>query len=419
MANGSQIEIGPARPDELDAVLHVMCDSFSMPFDAAREVYYEDPYFDPENKLALRVDGRIVSCLTIIDTQCRLGEGLARLGGIAGVATTPSERRKGYAGLLLTEAMRTMRERGYALAALFPFSYDYYRRFGWELSGVALRYMTAPRNLPSYPEAKRLRLAREEDIPDLERLYRISSEGKTMHCLRDTKRWRYLLDHIRHPLIYISETDALEGYILYEHRAGRAVDDGGTTLSPALRVLEIRASTPAACRGIVGFLADQPRVGCIEYDTTLANLEELGLLQPADGVAEHGQALASIEAMPAVMVRVLSLTRTVEALTANWAGFDGTLRMAMHDSTLGNEETIVVRGHGRGRPFVTQGASDVACVHGDAAAWSQVVTGHLGGEDGLALGTLRLEAVEGDRARAATAALFPRRTPFLPVPDHF
>src|SRR5437660_10709598 len=122
-ANG-EIETGEAQRDELDSMLALMCAAFSLPFAPAREVFYADPYFDIPNKRVLRVGGRIVSCLTVVETVCRLGAGTACIGGIAGVATRETERRRGYAGRLLTETLHLFQERGYALSALFPFSYD-------------------------------------------------------------------------------------------------------------------------------------------------------------------------------------------------------------------------------------------------------------------------------------------------------
>src|SRR5579883_1559713 len=127
------IEIGSARPEELDTVLQIMCQAFQLPFGPARDIFYADPYFDLENKRVLRVEGQVVSCLTIIDASCWIGGAPVRMGGIAGVATRMEERRKGYAGQLLLDTARLLETRGYALSGLFPFSYDYYRKFGWEL----------------------------------------------------------------------------------------------------------------------------------------------------------------------------------------------------------------------------------------------------------------------------------------------
>src|SRR5207253_3034345 len=106
------------------------------------------------------------------------------------------------AGRLLTDTVHLLRERGCALSALFPFSYDYYRKFGWDLAAYAYRCLVAPSRLPHYPEYRDVRLARLDDIPDLERLYDADTQGKTLTCLRDTKRWKYLFEHVKQRVVY-------------------------------------------------------------------------------------------------------------------------------------------------------------------------------------------------------------------------
>ncbi|HZO92107.1 MAG TPA: GNAT family N-acetyltransferase [Chthonomonadaceae bacterium] len=424
MGAGEAIEIGAVRPEELDTMLGIMCESFGLPFDAAREVFYDDPYFAIENKRVLRVNGQIASCLTIVEAACWLGFGVARLGGIAGVATAPALRRRGYAGCLLAATLRTLDERGYALSALFPFAYDYYRKFGWELAGFAHRYLTAPANLFAYPEARYVRLARPEDIPHLQRLYDAASRGQTLRCLRDARRWQYILDHIKQRVVYSPDKSTVEGYLLYEFRPGTLGGEegmvGGMPLPLSLRVLEMCVGTPAARRGLVGHLAAQTRVGCIEYASTWEDLADGGLLQP--GIASGKDSLASVDIVPSVMTRVINLGRALEALRPNWAGFHGTLALVMHDplSASGTAAALIV-GTGSGKPQVREVEAAALSarpdrVEGEVGAWSQVIVGRLSGEDACALGLLRAST---PRALERMARLFPRRTPFLPAPDHF
>ena len=92
------LDIGPVRQDELDAMLGVMCAAYELPFEAARPIFHADPYFDLDNKRVLRVDGRIVSCLTITESPYWIGKAVVPVAGIAGLATLPHAQRQGYAG---------------------------------------------------------------------------------------------------------------------------------------------------------------------------------------------------------------------------------------------------------------------------------------------------------------------------------
>lgn len=55
------------------------------------------------------------------------------MGGIAGVATWPENRRGGLVSKLLSKALARMNEEGQVLSCLHPFSVPFYRKFGWEL----------------------------------------------------------------------------------------------------------------------------------------------------------------------------------------------------------------------------------------------------------------------------------------------
>ena len=55
-----------------------------------------------------------------------------KMGGIGGVATLPSHRRKGGIRGIFQAALADMYENGYDFSYLYPFSTAYYRKFGYE-----------------------------------------------------------------------------------------------------------------------------------------------------------------------------------------------------------------------------------------------------------------------------------------------
>ena len=55
-----------------------------------------------------------------------------KMGGIGGVATLPSHRRKGGIRSIFQAALTDMYENGYEISYLYPFSTAYYRKFGYE-----------------------------------------------------------------------------------------------------------------------------------------------------------------------------------------------------------------------------------------------------------------------------------------------
>ena len=421
MSVSTEIEISAARPDELDQIVRLVSAAFSLPLDGARKVFFADPYLDLENKRVLRIGGEVVSCLTLIEAKCWMGRGTARMAGIAGVVTAPEQRGRGYAGRLLKSTLQTLRERKFAFAALLPAQADYYRRFGWEYAALSNRYLTAPAHLPNYPEARLVRAAVPDDLPALSRLYDAQSKEKTLHCLRDEKRWNYLHQFVKHRDVFVGAS-GVEGYLLYEYRTAPLPESppkaNGPVIPPTLRVMEMVAGTPAARRGLLGHLANQTHAACIETEARLDALHRSGLLHPAQG---NLPSLASVDIAPAVMARIVNFSETMKALSVNWSGLRGQLVLTLTDDTLTDGGiSLLLMGHGDAVTHLPLPLKDAAAcpdrLTGDARAWSQVALGYFSGEDACALGNL---VPTTPRAFDLAAVLFPRRDPFLPLPDYF
>ncbi|WP_127579886.1 GNAT family N-acetyltransferase [Paenibacillus koleovorans] len=78
--------------------------------------------------------------LTILPLQLYLGGRRLAMGGVASVATWPEFRRKGMVGELLSRSLGEMREQGQTVSVLNPFSFFFYRKFGWGYMSRIKRY---------------------------------------------------------------------------------------------------------------------------------------------------------------------------------------------------------------------------------------------------------------------------------------
>ncbi len=399
-------EIRAVHHEELDAMLAVMCESFMLPFASARDLFYKDPYFDIEKKRVLLEDGEIISCLTIMETRMWIGAAAAQVGGVAGVATRPSHRRNGYAGRLLEQTLRTLREQRCPFSALFPFSYDYYRRFGWEHAGTQLRVSTAPNLLPAFADSRHVRPALPSDLAEMQQIYDQTSRERTGSCLRDRKRWTYLFEYAKRKVVY--RRKKAEGYLLFDLQQGV---EGRQTL----KLLEMKTLSEAAQRGLIGYLAGRSEAEEIEYITDMTGLQESGLLQPGR------EAMGGLytEAMPGVMFRIVDPQVALQTLAPNFAGFRGAVTLVIHDSLMQSAPTMTtIEGDGKATHIRAGGesANPRHRIEGDVRAWSQVFFGYHSLEDSLAMRRLRAYS---EATAALAAALFPRRAPFIPAPDHF
>ncbi|MBQ7718441.1 MAG: GNAT family N-acetyltransferase [Clostridia bacterium] len=105
--------------------------------------FYEDSkefldfYFGALDTDCVRVikdGGKIVSCLHLQDIEICQGGKKYKAAYIGGVATSPSYRNRGYYKRLMTETLEELTQSGYDAAVLIPFSYDFYRKDGFEVS---------------------------------------------------------------------------------------------------------------------------------------------------------------------------------------------------------------------------------------------------------------------------------------------
>ncbi len=84
----------------------------------------------------IRVNGRVISNVSIYPARVQWGDAVLKIGGIGGVATDPDYRKHGYAGTILAHCLEYMdRELDCDLSILWTGIPDYYRRWGWEHAG--------------------------------------------------------------------------------------------------------------------------------------------------------------------------------------------------------------------------------------------------------------------------------------------
>jgi predicted acetyltransferase len=405
------------RSEELDSMLSLMCDAFGLPFTAARELFYKDPYFDVEKKRVFAVDGVIVSCLTIVEAPLWIGRAAVKVAGIAGVATAPQHRRKGYAAQLLTDTLPALREMGCPFAALFPYSYDYYRKLGWECVGEQIVARVDRTSLPTFAEARFARAMQSSDRRPIAQIYRQSTEHRSGRWIRDDVRWDYLLEHAKSQIVY--RRDGAAGYAMYELR------DEPESVRTA-RILELFADSDEARRGLVGFFAELRDVEQVTFQTSAADIAHNPVIRQPHWRSGHEPMLT---AEPGVMLRVVDLPAALSALAPNFEGFRGRLLFLMSDpqtpndwprgaQVSGGDSGITVEPLFAGDPRL----ADSRRIEGDVRTWSQVLAGSLSLRDALSLN--RLHAFRPDAGTTAVVPesgieLFPRRDFFVPPADHF
>ncbi len=302
-----QVQVSRVPFDEEEAFLRVVCNAFGVDLTSIRTHFYEDPYYHSNQRWGLWVEegghSRLVSVLTSVPLELRVGERVVPCAGIAGVGTLASYRRRGYAGQLLTTLVRALFDEGVPLAILQAFHHGFYRRFGWETVGTLGRVRVAPSQMTPFPSSG-VRRASSSDYPAIRRLHAQYGTTKTGTLVRNDLRWDYLFWNFRNKWVYEHEGQ-IEGYLFYDFLEGGLI----------LRVREILWSSERARCALLGWLArNEERVRQVEFNGTLDELLQLRLNPLASAQDDPEKPILQYEVLPGFMARVLDPFRLLSAL---------------------------------------------------------------------------------------------------------
>ena len=384
-----------ARPEESEAVLEILCQAFGLDQEAARPIFYADPYFDLACKRVLSLPGvGIVSCLTVVPTLLRIGGAVVPAAGIAGVATRPAFQRRGYAASLLRATILALYiEIGLPVSLLHPLSAPFYQQLGWEYASRQVRWLAAPASLPACAEADLVRPASDNDWPVIRALHDTQTRTGTGSFARDDRRWQLIQLPVPGREAFVHEHQGrITGYCVWERH-------------DVLHLLEMEGSTDDARRGLVGFLARQPDA-LVEWTASPALLTQFGL------------SWAGLTPEPGVMLRIVNLESALSLLhPAHYAPalaeLGATLTVHSADS-LCPENTRPLRLTADG---VTPGApGDSPRLYADIRVWARLYFGDLLPSDAAAENLL---AVDSPQTLQLADRLFPRREPYVAPLDQF
>jgi len=209
--------------------------------------------------------GRLVAAATIHDLTLLWGDTPFRMGGVAGVACVTDQRGRGHVGRLLKHSLVEMRAAGQPLGGLYPFSYAFYRRYGWEWVGEKRRYTVPLSEIPSYPEATNTSMVTVDDVlPELKECYARYARryrGMTDRMPENPNYWNGLQQRDnRQTYVFAYRnpsndslpfregvgvgSNTIDGYLSF-----RFPDDGDTG-----QIGDFFANTPEAYRGLMSML---------------------------------------------------------------------------------------------------------------------------------------------------------------------
>lgn len=295
------MEIRRLTADDWLAHKHIKAEAFAQ---GARPAPDELPPLQQSPSLGVFDGTRLVAASTVHPLHVTWGDHDAPLGGVAGVACTVGERVRGHVGRLLAQSLREMREDGQYLSGLYPFSYAFYRRHGWEWVGEKRRFSVPTAVVVADPEGRNVQTydgpaAREAVSPVYDAFAR-RYPGMTTRTDPVPDWWASSLAHDDNRTTYVHvhynpETGQADGYFSFRYPQG----------DPTAHLREFFALTPAALRGLLSVIH--------YYGTQIKTVELTG---PADHplplhVMHHD---LSITASPLFMGRIVDVAAALAAL---------------------------------------------------------------------------------------------------------
>ena len=139
-------------------------------------------------------DGRLLGGMILLEMDCRFEGHTCRFVGVGGVVTDPADRRRGAIRQIFERDLPRMYEEGFTLSALYPFSHEFYRKFGYELCIIRRNAKFSPGSLRKdlYRAAAIRRILPDEPDGGMKQVYETYIADKNLGVLRSEEQWKAL-----------------------------------------------------------------------------------------------------------------------------------------------------------------------------------------------------------------------------------
>lgn len=291
------MEIRQLKTDEFEASLSLSEYAFLYKVSGEDRVRAREK-FKPEQTWGLFEGDVLGAELTLLPLQVYIQGKPVSMGGIAGVATWPENRRQGYVAKLLMHTLQTMNENGQMLSFLHPFLIPFYRKFGWEVYCEYKKYSIPVAKFPRKTEIQGSVKRGAAGIDVLQKLYNLFAVRYNGTIKRSEEWWKdRVLDEDMHQGVFYSEQGEPEGYVLYK------------IVNKELVIDEFVYIHETARQGLWTFLANHDSM------ITGASLK----LVPSDDILPYllPDPRITQEAHPFFMARVVNAKAFVEKLSFN------------------------------------------------------------------------------------------------------
>ncbi|MFD1776488.1 GNAT family N-acetyltransferase [Paenibacillus rhizophilus] len=333
------MEIRQLRSDEFDTSLNLSEYAFQYKL-SPKDREKAKERFKPERVWGIFDDNGLGAKFTLLPFQSYIQGRPLLMGGIAGVATWPENRRQGLVAKLLAHALMKMNEAGQTLSCLHPFYVPFYRKFGWEVYCEYKKYTIPAAKFPAKVQVEG-RVKRDEgDIDILDALYRKFASNYNGTLVRDKDWWeKSVLDDDGHIAVFYSQEGEPEGYALYKIQNRELIID------------EFVYANGRARSGLWNYFANHDSMITQAHLKMVPADDNLPFLLPDPRITQENH--------PYFMARIVNVKEFVEQLSFCATGRSGEITLSIADSLASwNDGLWNLSADGYGKPSIQALQSD-------------------------------------------------------------
>lgn len=202
--------------NDVDASLALS--QFAFQFElSAEEIEERKKKIKPERSWGYFIDDQIAAKLSILPFQTWIHGKVFDMGGIAGVASWPEHRRQGMVGKLIAHSLQVMRENKQYVSFLAPFSFPFYRKYGWEMHGEYKKYTITVHQLPQLGNSTGVMKRVAKEISLLKPIYEEFARQFNGMLIRNEEWWTDTVfsQNKGDVSVYYNEHGEARGYLFY------------------------------------------------------------------------------------------------------------------------------------------------------------------------------------------------------------
>lgn len=205
------------KPEEKFKCSALMGTAFNFSIDTE----YEKTQLMTENSLGAFDDDNetLMAQVVVKDYNCYTYNNILPTVGIAGVSTYPQYRRNGCIRELMKKIFSDANEKGWIMSYLYPFSFDYYRQFGYEraFQFKTVRFpISALSKYPRYQDS--VLYSNKELLHDLTIAYeKFANKRNGMLTRDDYREWSCdPFKTLKYTYIFYNDQKEPDGYITFK-----------------------------------------------------------------------------------------------------------------------------------------------------------------------------------------------------------